>query len=161
MKRVRAEFPFEAYWLYKIWHKKEGRWQANLIAIENTKQRTTLSYARYLMSVHSKRILNKDEQVDHLNNDKADDRLENLQILSSAENKKKQEDFYSSSHPKYIQLKCGCCGKIFDSLLKNYTFNLKAGRSIFYCSRPCVYMKNGRVANIGLRTELIPQYSTV
>lgn len=137
MKRIKAEYPYNDYWLYKVWHKNEGRWQANLVSISNTKIRTTLSYARYLMSVKCGRILDKSEQVDHIDNDKSNDAIENLQILSQEENKKKQELYYSEANPKYISLSCTHCGKMFQYLARNYRFYKKNGRENFNCSKKC------------------------
>ena len=55
-----------------------------------TKKRHTVSYARYLMSTHLGRFLDKDEHVDHIDNDKSNDVITNLQILSQLENNRKQ-----------------------------------------------------------------------
>lgn len=139
MKRVKAECPYSDYWLYKIFHRKEGRWQANLILISDTKVRTTLSYARYLMSVKCGRILEKDEHVDHIDNDKSNDSIDNLQILSPDENKKKQEEFYALHNQKYTVLNCVNCEKEFKILSRNFRFHTKNGRKNFNCSRKCAH----------------------
>lgn len=52
--------------------------------------RTTMSYARYLMCVYEGRFLHKIEQVDHIDDDKTNDTLGNLQILSVSENNRKE-----------------------------------------------------------------------
>lgn len=88
LKRKQAEYPYNNYWLYIILHKNENRYMANLIHKTN-KTRTTLAYAKYLMSVHLKRILDRIEQVDHIDDDKLNDKLENFQILSLQDNMKK------------------------------------------------------------------------
>ena len=54
-----------------------------------TKQRRTQSYPRYLMEQHLGRKLLPEETVDHINEDFTDDRIENLQLLSTAENNRK------------------------------------------------------------------------
>ena len=103
MKRKHAEFPYSEYWIYKVWHEKEGRWQANLIYKEDTTKRTTISYARYVLSVHLGRLLDsKTEHVDHIDNNCANDELENLQILSPEDNKLKFELLYRNANPKFI-----------------------------------------------------------
>lgn len=139
MKRIQAEFPYNDYWMYIVLHKKENRRMVNLINIKNIKERTTISYARYLMSVYLERILMEDEHVDHIDNDKLNDILSNLQILSPAENKEKQEIWNSLNNPKYIELTCSQCNKMFKYLFKNYKFHTKKGRSKFNCSKQCAY----------------------
>lgn len=82
-------YPYHEYKLYRIFHKKEGRWYAQLVKPGTTgskTERTTMSYARYEMSVKLKRKLLKHEHVDHKDENKVNDHPDNLQILSSLEN---------------------------------------------------------------------------
>lgn len=140
LKRKQAEYPYDAFWIYKVWHEKEGRWQANLIRKSDTKDRTTISYARYVMSVHLKRFLDTNtEHVDHINNDRSDDSIENLQILTPKENKLKQETLYRELNPKYVTLNCYTCGNGFDYVAKNFRFHTRQGRLRFHCSRKCAH----------------------
>lgn len=62
----------------------------NLILVDNFGRLTTVSYARYLMAVKLGRFLTVDEFVDHKDEDKTNDTLRNLQILTRAENIAKQ-----------------------------------------------------------------------
>lgn len=117
--------------MYVIFHKKEGRWQANLVNF-NTGHRTTLSYARYLMSVHLGRLLTKEEQVDHINNDKSDDSFENLQILTPKENRKKRDLIIKEAYREFI---CPICNKNF-KLTKR-----QSHRKNPCCSKVCGYLK--------------------
>ena len=139
MKRIQADFPFEDYWLYKVWHEKEGRFQANLILISNIKKRTTVSYARYLMSIHLGRFLTKEEHVDHIDENRSNDSIDNLQILSKQENKLKSEKYLAELKPKYIELNCSHCGNSFKYFSRNYRFYTKQGRTNFNCSKTCAY----------------------
>jgi hypothetical protein len=78
---------FDGMIVYKQWHKKIGRWCAYLYN-PNTKERTTMAWAKYLMCLHLGRMLDPNtETVDHINDDKTDDRIENLQLLTRNENK--------------------------------------------------------------------------
>ena len=52
-------------------------------------KREDLAYARYIMQEHIGKKLNKNEHVDHINGDFTDDRIENLQVLSASDHKKK------------------------------------------------------------------------
>ena len=131
MKRIQADFPFSNFWLYKVWHSKEGRWQANLVSIANIKERTTVSYARYLYSVSIGRELLKDEHVDHIDEDKSNDTLSNLQLLSPEENKRKSEAHRNLYYPKFLDLECAFCGKNFTYPSRNFKFYSKKGRYNF------------------------------
>lgn len=134
LKRKNAKYPYEEYYLYVVFHKGEGRWYANLVPKDkkNGPKRKTISYARYLMATHLGRELTKDEQVDHINDDKTDDRIENLQILTLAENNKKE----ALRHYKTaIKIKCPWCGKIFYK--KKANFFTSIGGYYTTCSPKC------------------------
>ncbi len=63
--------------------------------------RKTTSYARYLMEKSLGRILTNTEEVDHINEDFTDDRLENLQVISKLENiERSKKDVCSKGHSK-------------------------------------------------------------
>ena len=110
--RQNAEYPYDDYFLYKTYHKKEGRYFVSLVHKDGGKKNAFTSYARYLMCVKEKRILDKKEQVDHINEDKTDDRIENLQILTQEENTKKYLKRKNIGR-MFVKLKCPNCGKIF------------------------------------------------
>jgi len=52
-------------------------------------RRTSMSYARWQMTQHLGRTLAPDEHVDHVNDDPMDDRIDNYQLLTPAENNRK------------------------------------------------------------------------
>jgi hypothetical protein len=104
----KAQHPFEGYTLYKVFHKQEDRMMVQLV--NGKEHRTTMSYARYLMCVHLSRRLCIDEHVDHINDDRKDDRLENFQILTQEQNRRK----YAEANPKKIyELICPICDEVF------------------------------------------------
>ena len=104
----------------------------HIVHYENGTRRTQ-SYPRYLMEQHLGRELRPEEHVDHINNDKTDNRIENLQLLTLAANNRK------SAIPArtYIFL-CPVCGKEAEIPYRRYKANQiiqdKAGP---YCSRSC------------------------
>ena len=128
-----AEKPFEGYTLYKVFHKGQGRFYAQLVNRES-KHRTTISYARYIMSVYLGRLLDRSEQVDHINGVKTDDIISNLQILTVAQNNIK---YTTTDKPtEFIEHVCPECNKLFTkSKNRSYQY-LKFGKRQ-YCSKEC------------------------
>lgn len=105
--KIDLEFPFNDKWKkgYLVINKEPRR---NVILYNSHTDRTTISYARYLLSVSLGRILDRNEVVDHINNDKLDDRLDNYQILSPAANVRK-----SAKGKTYREFVCPVCGTHF------------------------------------------------
>lgn len=131
--KIEIEFPFTDKYdsAYKV--TSQGR---NSVVLYSTitKERTTISNAKYMMSVHLKRHLLKDEHVDHINNDKLDDRIDNFQILSLAENNRKQAALKGCAMVEY---KCPICEKIFSVKRKNSHYVGKRSQTSITCSKSC------------------------
>lgn len=131
-KSTPAATPFDGYWLYgPVLNKKEGRRYVSLVKDGDTKTRTIMSYARYLMSVHLGRLLTRNEEVDHKDNNKLNDVIENFQLLSTQENKRK----YNGKGVKTVRIACPECGKVFERRVGS-THLVKKG-SYTACSRSC------------------------
>ena len=131
MKIQDPPYPFDNFACYKQFHKKMGRWQVHLVDKTPLKRRTSITYAKYLMSIKEGRILTREEEVDHINGDKSDDRIENLQILSKEENRKKQS--IQCGGRKAVELTCPYCGIVF---VKEVGL-LTEKRKNRFCSRRC------------------------
>lgn len=87
MKLEKVEQPYaQMYKAGYIYPDKTGR---KMILLVGDSNRLTTAYARYLMSVKLGRFLEKDETVDHIDDDHTNDSIENLQILSRLDNIKK------------------------------------------------------------------------
>lgn len=86
--KIILEYPYTSVWKsgYLVTNRENRK---NVILFNSDKDRSTTSYARYLMSVKLKRFLTSDEQVDHIDNDKTNDDINNLQVLSVKENQQK------------------------------------------------------------------------
>jgi HNH endonuclease len=89
-----------------------------VVLFNSEKDRTSTLFSRYLLSVSLGRFLGSDEHVDHINDDRTDDRLENLQILTVADNVRKSNFIEDKlSHIKhgtlngYRYCKCDLCRK--------------------------------------------------
>lgn len=132
--KIPSVHPFEEYTCYLIHHKKMNRKQVCLVSkIDNTKRRTIL-YAKFLMSCHLGRVLVAEEQVGHIDNDKTNDVIENLQILSMDENLKKYAATLSRT---MVTLNCEQCGNDF-TVERRQTHLVKGGTRTL-CSRKCLY----------------------
>lgn len=105
------------------------------------RDRLTMSYARYLMSIRLRRRLGPSEHVDHIDNDKLGDRFDNLQILTPAQNLAK-----SAKGRTYVEFVCPVCSKVF--LLEKRQTHKTATPC---CSRACGYVKVSRERSRAVR----------
>lgn len=96
---------------------------------------------RKIMEEHLGRKLNRDEHVNHINGNKLDNRIENLEVLSHSEHMKlhgRNKHIESS-----IPTKCVVCGKPKRLLLSYVTSKYKGDKSKVenYRCRECYYKR--------------------
>ncbi len=115
----------------RLYYCEDGRKRVN-IYFEDHKV-LWISYAKYLWISNYGEIPDGYE-VDHINENRTDDRLENLQLLPSLENKRK----YASLHKK-VMVECVCpvCGKQFPYEKRNLSTHPNP-----CCSRKCGGIKS-------------------
>lgn len=129
MKYELCPAPFEGCKMWRTFHKKMGRWMSLIQRPDGTK--TTISYAKYVMSVHLGRIPDRDaETVDHKNDDKTDDRIGNLQLLPRVVNRLK-----SMKPAVMVDLVCAECATPFQKR-KGQEAAAKGYKNDF-CGRSC------------------------
>lgn len=124
--------------IYGPYTRKDGR--KHIVKIEDG-NRVTQSYPRYLMELHLGRKLLPTEEVDHINHDFTDNRLENLQILSGKENKQKEMSRETRQAIRFTGY-CPLCGKYFERPLSRVKYNNKESGP--FCSRQCSGLHNSR-----------------
>lgn len=138
MAVIPSEHPFTEYVCYKNWHKKEERWQVCLVPRDKSSKlkRRTITYAKFVMSVAVGRMLEPHECVDHKNEDKSDDRLTNLQILTKEENEKK----HRAAHPKEMwNMVCPSCKESWQMEARTARVRQKNNKNgLVFCSHICV-----------------------
>lgn len=106
----------------------------NVVLYNSNTDRTTVSYARYLVGVCLGHEVPEEYEVDHINNDKTDDRLDNYQLLTKEENRLKQQMLQSLLVVKWTMLPCSFCNTLFYITLNDLRF-----RKIetICCSKKC------------------------
>lgn len=127
--------------IYGPYERKDGR--KHVIHYDlNTRNRRTQSYPRYLMEQHLGRELESWEHIDHINDDCTDDRIENLQILTLAENNRK------SARPAEIgSYICPECNKTFSKSAAIVRHNQGVYKKFGpFCSRRCAGKYSARLA---------------
>lgn len=141
--KIELQYPFSEDWKlgYLRYSKSDGRGRVDLF--NNDRDRTTISHARYLMSVHLGRYLTENEEVDHINRDVTDDRIENLQVLCRKDHHEKTGKENRLLAKKFKVKRCPCCNKAF----KTRKYNKTQYKNSF-CSRSCngTYQK-GKLKN--------------
>lgn len=78
----------------------------------------SMSYAKYLYTSHYKCDIADGDQVDHINGDKMDDRIENLQVISGKYNRVKDK-----KQKEMVLRICPVCGKEFLYEKHNLSFH--------------------------------------
>ncbi|CAL1777708.1 HNH endonuclease [Acinetobacter phage vB_AbaM_KissB] len=129
--KIEIQKPFE----YKFGYLRDTESGRKLVDLFNTnKDRTTISYARYLMCVKVGYIIGDEYEVDHKDNDRTNDDIENLQILSKEEHRNKTN---STRVRSVTTLSCPQCGSDFE----RFTNQIKKGTNP-KCSRRCNALYN-------------------
>ena len=155
--KIDLEYPYNTLWNNGyIVINPEGR--RNVVLFNSQIDRSTVSFARYLMSVKLGRFLTDQEEVDHIDNNKTNDDPNNLQILTPEQNREKQRLHYINSVQQKFDLACPYCGKDFtlterDMKMKFDYFHKNNGSGLIYCSSSCNAKYNSDTNPIGRPTD--------
>ena len=106
--KIDLEEPFKSIWNngYIVINPENRR---NVILFNSRNDRTTISYARYLMSVHLGYIVPDEYEVDHRDDDKTNDDINNLQLLTKEQNKLKQQYYFTMYEQEHCGFTCPIC----------------------------------------------------
>ena len=129
--KIDLEFPYSSDWKYG-YLVTNGENRKHVVLFNTNEDRSTTAYARYLLSVKLGRYLTIDEEADHKDEDKTNDSVDNLQILSGRNNRIK-----SSQHP-LVNLTCPTCKIEFQRTrteLRGHRHRIE--ENTICCSRTC------------------------
>ena len=101
------------------------------------------------MENHLGRILDRKEVVHHINGDKKDNRIENLELMGHIEHAK----HHAPKIRKMVTLKCPSCSKIFERRFRN-TFLVYKTQKYTACSRSCSGKFSGKLCKEGMTDEI-------
>lgn len=132
--RIELEGPYKDVYKvgYKVFHRKERRYYLQLVKIGSTKVSHTIAYAKYIMSIKLGDFIPEDMEVDHIDNNKTNDNIDNLQLLSKEANVKKS----NTTGRTIVTLICPVCNKEFIRE-KRLTHLGSKKRKPTCCSRKC------------------------
>lgn len=108
---ITLEYPFsEIYRKGYLRLSKDGRKRVDLFNTD--KDRTTISYARYIMCVKAGHVIPSDYEIDHIDGNNSNDDIENLQVLK-VEDHRKKNSFEMSTGRSSSECICNFCGNTF------------------------------------------------
>lgn len=144
-RRVKSKFrkclyPYEKYHSAGPFKNKEDRLCLNILRNKKHKQ---ILYARYLLEISLKRKLKDGYGVDHIDGDKTNDIIDNLQELSSKGNRIKgtsKKILHNIKNKRRLVLWCSVCGKRFKIFKWKIDLKkLKKGKKFYFCCKECAW----------------------
>ena len=131
--KIPIGYPFNQRWAYAyLVTNNEPR--RNVILFNSDVDRTSISFARYLVSCYFGFYIPDEYVIDHIDGDSLNDSIANYQILTQQQNILK--GFIETGRSKvFSEFRCGVCGCIF-SKPRNQTHLVKPAKST-YCNRSC------------------------
>lgn len=113
-----------------------------IMVLYSLKHRTTMSYARYLMSLKLGRELRADEEVDHIDDDCLNDDIDNLQVLTPEQNQEKSN--VQRHVAALVELTCPVCGCTFARLGRDVRKRQKREVQPLTCSKSCATTRRNK-----------------
>ena len=133
--KIELEEPFKSIW--KSGYIVVSNQRKSICLFNNSKDRTTISYARYLMGVKLGYEVPDHLEVDHRDDDKTNDDINNLQLLTTQENIDKENKRRAGITVPYQNVVCKKCSAFFTIDTSYYNKKIKAGNKNIFCTESC------------------------
>jgi hypothetical protein len=132
--KIELQEPFSSIWTagYLVTNPENRR----NVLLRSKENQTTISYARYLMCVKLGYILSSEYEVDHIDDDKTNDHINNLQVLTKRENQLK-EAYRQKANKTYYLVACAFCDTPFTITERQLKMKLAQNVEYAFCSRSC------------------------
>lgn len=132
---IELQEPFKSKWSkgYLVVNPENRR---NVILFNSDSDRTTVSYARYLMGIKLGYEVPDHLEVDHIDNDKTNDDINNLQLLTPEQNRLKQE-YHFTMNQVNLGFHCAYCDTPFILPEREVKERIRTGGELAFCSRKC------------------------
>lgn len=111
--KIELQEPFKSKWKSGYLRESEIDGRKRVDLFNSNKDRTTIAYAKYLMSVHLGHEIPEGYEVDHIDDDSTNDEISNLQLLTEEEHLLKTTKSLSTGRTM-IKLVCPVCGNEFE-----------------------------------------------
>lgn len=135
--QIVLEPPFNQVW--KTGYLQNHPSGRRYVCLVNTStDRTIISYARYLMSVKLGDFIPEGYEVDHKDDDRTNDDINNLQVVTEEYNRLKEQYRYTMFEQEHYGFICAYCETPFILTERELKMRLKQSKSgLAFCSHSC------------------------
>ncbi len=150
--KFKPEEPFEVYDIgYEYFNSFVGRYQVALSCTGSNFSPVTMFRSRYRYCVFLGYVLPSHIHVDHIDEDRANDEIYNLQTLTARDNTRKYFDFKRNYRPMVETYFCSECGNSFNEDHGVANSRKKMSKSgDLYCTMACSIKARAKINTLSV-----------